>query len=93
MEDAAQAALPFLAQDAERVVVGLARVNHDRQVAARSASANLGAKHLVLHLARREVVVIVEADLADRARRRQRVEARRAPVGRRLADRPANALA
>jgi hypothetical protein len=35
---------------------------------------DLPAKHLLLHVARREVVVVVEADLADGTRRRRRRE-------------------
>ena len=46
--------------------------------------AQLRAEDRVLHVARREVVVIVEADLADRARRRQRVEPRAPPCRGRL---------
>ena len=64
---------PSSCDDAKRVVLGLARVNHDRQIAL-EREPDLHAKHLVLHLARREVVVIIEADLADGARRRQRVK-------------------
>jgi hypothetical protein len=44
-------------------------VNHDRQ-AASPGEADLLAEHLLLRLARREIVVIVEADFANRARQR-----------------------
>ena len=45
----------------------LARVNDDRQIAL-ARQLDLRAEDVLLHVARREVVVIVEADLADRAR-------------------------
>ena len=83
MKDAAQTALPFLANDAQRVVFGFAGVNHDRQVAL-EREPDLHAKHLVLDVARREIVVIVETDLADRAGGRQRIEPRRHRVRGRL---------
>ena len=67
MKDASQAALSFFVNDAEGIVFGVPRVNHDRQIAA-DREANLGAKHGVLHFARREVVVVVEPDLTNRAR-------------------------
>src|SRR5262245_19769219 len=73
MKDAAKPALPFLADDAEGIVLGLARVNHNRQVAL-EREPNLDAKHVVLHVARREVVVVIETDLADGASGRQRVK-------------------
>ena len=59
-----------LARMRERVVVGLARVDDDRQVAARAPGAICAREHRLLDVARREVVVVVEADLADRARPR-----------------------
>ena len=60
---------------AKRVVLGLARVDHDRQAASPGES-DLLAEHLLLRLARREVVVVVEADLAKRPRQRLSVDRR-----------------
>ena len=56
-----------------RVLVGLARVDDDRALQL-AREPDLRAKHRLLHVARREVVVVVEADLADGARRRRRGE-------------------
>ena len=65
----------FLVQNAERVVLGLARVDHDRQPQ-RPRQLDLLAEHVLLHVARREVVVVVEADLADRPAQGLRVDRR-----------------
>ena len=56
-------------------VLGLARVDHDRQ-SQRAGQSNLLAEHLLLHVARREVVVVVEADLPDRPAEWLRVDRR-----------------
>ncbi len=64
---AADLAPPGLGEDAKRVLGRLARVNHDREAALESEF-HLGGKHLALDVARREVVVVVEPDLADRHR-------------------------
>ena len=63
----------LLAQDRDRVLVGFAGVDDDRPLQL-AREPDLRAKHRVLDVARREVVVVVEADLADRARRRRRGE-------------------
>ena len=65
----------LLAQNRERVVVGLARVDDDRAPEL-AGEPDLRAEHGVLHVAWRKVVVVVEADFADRPRRRRRVELR-----------------
>jgi hypothetical protein len=62
-------------QDREGVVGRLARMNDDRQVEL-ARQRDLRRKHLALHVARREVVVVVEPDLADRT------HVERASVGR-----------
>src|SRR5439155_21556707 len=62
---AAQPAATLFAQNPQRVVVGLARVNHDRNVEL-AGEAQLAAEDRVLHLARRVVVMVVEADLTNR---------------------------
>ncbi len=53
---------PGLAEDSQRVVFRLAGVDDHGQIA-RPGHAQLRPEHGLLHLARREVVVIVEADL------------------------------
>ena len=58
---------------AMRVLVGLPRVDDDRALEL-AREPDLRAEHRVLHVARRKVVVVVEADLADRTRRRRRGE-------------------
>ncbi len=55
-------------QDAERVLFRLSRVNHDWQAAARR-EADLLAKDLLLDLARREVVVVVEAEAVPKSKK------------------------
>ena len=60
----------LLVQNAERVVFRLARVDHDRQAQRAAPGRICSRKTCLLHVARREVVVVVEADLADRARQR-----------------------
>ena len=62
-----------LGDEPQGVGFGLAGVNHDRQLAA-PAPAELRPEHRVLHVPGREVVVVVEADLADRPHRRRGVE-------------------
>ncbi len=68
MEDAAQAANASSRKDAQRVVFGFARVDDDgqREVA---RQLQLRAKDRLLDVPRREVVVIVQPNLADRAGR------------------------
>ena len=66
VEHPAQLPAPLFRDDAQRVVFRFARVNDDRQPPL-ARQPQLRAKHRVLHVARREVVVVVEADLADRA--------------------------
>ena len=58
-------------EDAKRVVLRLAGVNHDRQTPLR-APAGSARERPLLHVARREVVVVVETDLAEAARERLR---------------------
>ena len=79
VKDAADLAGALLVQDAERVVLGLAGVDHDRQPQP-ARQPDLLAKHLLLDVARREVVVVVEADLADGPRQRLRVDRLRSPA-------------
>src|SRR4051812_323724 len=55
-----------LAQDSKRVFVGLACVDDDGEIEL-ARQDDLHAEHLLLNVPRREVVVVVEADLADRA--------------------------
>ena len=70
MEDAANLSSPFETQDRQRVLVGLARVHDDGQ-AQFAGEPDLRAEHGPLHFGCREVVVVVEADFADGARRRR----------------------
>ena len=79
VQDAAQLAAALLAQDRQRVLVGLAGVDDDRPLQL-AREPDLRAEHRVLHVTRREVVVVVEADLADRARRRRRRDCSRTTV-------------
>ena len=71
MEDAAKLPAAFLAKHGHRVVVGFARMDDHRPVEL-ARQPQLRPEHRLLHVARREIVVIVETDLADRARRRRR---------------------
>ena len=66
MEHAAKGAAR-LSKDAEGVLGGLARVDDDRQ-GQLQREGDLGAEDVLLHVARREVVVVVEANLSDRPR-------------------------
>src|SRR5687767_13543897 len=70
----AELALPFFGDDTQGVLLRLASVDHDWEVALQR-QLDLGAEYRVLHLARREVVVIVEANLANRPSLRHRREA------------------
>ena len=60
-------------KDPERVVLGLPRVNDDRQPPL-AGQRDLPAEDELLHVARREVVVIVQPDLAKPARQRLGVD-------------------
>src|SRR4029453_11668077 len=53
-----------LAKNGDGVLVCLARMDDDGQIPF-ARQPDLGAKDLLLHVTRREVVVIVEADLSD----------------------------
>src|SRR5687767_119400 len=64
MENASRGSLLF--QNPKRIVCRLAGVDDDGQ-ASLVREADLRSKHLVLHVARREVVVIVESDLSEPA--------------------------
>ena len=66
VEYARRAALPRLPQDRHRVLVSLARVNDQRQ-AGFAGERDLRGEDRALTIARREVVVIVQADFADRS--------------------------
>ena len=66
MQHGREGALPcFLFEDARHVVVGVARMDHQRQPGF-ARRRDVAAKAALLRLARRVVVVIVEAGLADR---------------------------
>ena len=66
MQHGREGALPrFLLEDARHVGVGLARMDDQRQ-AGLARRGDMGAEALLLRVARRVVVVIVEAGLADR---------------------------
>ena len=67
MKDPADVPGPRVAEDPERVLRRLAGVNRNRK-AQLARRGDLCAEDLLLDHARREVVVIVEADLADGAR-------------------------
>ena len=61
MQDAAQRrALPLLFQDSQAVRPGLAAVDHDREAVC-FRQFELAAKHGLLHVARRMIVMIIEA--------------------------------
>ena len=64
MHDAADGAPAFLPQDGDCVVFGFAGMDDDGQVRARARVGSATGRPL-LHVLRREVVVVVEADLAD----------------------------
>src|SRR5439155_24961811 len=70
----------FLPKNRDGVLVGLSRVDDDRPLQV-TREANLRAKDRALHVSGREVVVVVETDLADRARRRHRLELRADCIG------------
>ncbi len=63
VEDAADLLRRLLSEYSEGVVIGLARMNDDRQMSL-PGETNLLAKDLLLDIARRKVVVIVEPDFA-----------------------------
>ena len=66
MQHGREGALPaFFLQNARHVVIGLARMDHQRQ-AGLARRRDMGAKALFLRVARAVVVVIVEPGLADR---------------------------
>src|ERR1043166_871611 len=67
VKDAADVAGVLLREDAKRILCGFTRVDDDGQ-GATGRQPNLLAKDLPLHVARREIVVIVETDLAKAAR-------------------------
>ena len=62
-----------LLENPERVVLGFPGVDHDRQTPF-AGERNLAGEDRLLDVPRREVVVIVEADLAKPARQRLRVD-------------------
>src|SRR5439155_19157211 len=70
MQHAAEPATAVIAKNADGVLVGFARVDDDGQIQF-ARELDLSAEDRLLHVARREVVVIIEADLADRARERR----------------------
>ncbi len=61
------------AQDRQGVVPGFARVDHDGLPGLRG-DLELALEDLALHFARREIVVVIEADLADGQHLRMRRE-------------------
>jgi hypothetical protein len=65
VQHAADLRRPLLLQDARRVLLGLARVDDDG-AAHVTREPDLAPEDLLLHVARRVVVVVVEAHLADR---------------------------
>ena len=66
MQHGREGALPrFLLQDPRHVVVGVARMDDQRQPG-RARRGDVGAEALLLRVARAVVVVIVEPGLADR---------------------------
>jgi hypothetical protein len=73
MKHAARAAAAGLAQDAERVVIGFTGVDDQRQPAP-DRELDLPGEHCVLSGRGREVVVVVETDLAERAGHRLGVD-------------------
>src|SRR3989442_4065787 len=60
----------FFPKDRDRVLVGLARMNHDRPLQL-TREPDLRAKYHPLHVGRREVVVIVQTNLPDGPGRRR----------------------
>ena len=84
MKDSAEAAgAPVLIENRETIVPGVAAVDDDRQLR-RARLRELPAKNLLLHVARRMIVVIVEAHLAPADHRglpRQLVELREMFLG------------
>jgi len=73
MEDAADLVRGFLGENSKRILFGFARVDHDWQPTLFRKS-NLLAKHLLLHLARRKVVVVIEPDLSEPSSQKLRVD-------------------
>ena len=90
MNDAAQGCartVAFVRGEVGREIVERITQVKDRRVPALARVAHLGREHATLRVARAVIVVVVEAHLADRARRArprrdQRVEGRRDIVGR-----------
>ena len=76
VHDASHGAAALLAENRQRVVLGLARVNDDGQVDL-ARQTNLQPEDGLLDVPRGEVVVVVEADLAERPRLRRRAIAPR----------------
>ena len=71
VKDATQVpAAALLAQDRQRVVFCLTRVNDDRQIQL-ARQPHLGSEHRLLNRFRGEVVVVIEADLTERPRARR----------------------
>ena len=70
MQHAAHLAAALFTKNTQRIVVGFARVDDDR-LAQLARETHLAAEDGLLHVARREVVVVVEADFADGPRRRR----------------------
>jgi hypothetical protein len=64
---AAELPAAFLAKHGDRVVVGFASMDDHRPVEL-ARQAQLRPEHGLLHVARREIMVVVETDLAHRAR-------------------------
>ena len=62
---AADRAAAFLPQDGQRVVLGFAGVNDDGQIQL-ARETDLQSEDFLLDVFRREVVVVVEPDLAER---------------------------
>ena len=79
VEDAAQPALPSSCEDAQRVVLGLARVNHDRQVAARARAGSARETPRAARRAARSRSGNRGRSRRWRARAGRRVEPRRPP--------------
>ena len=71
VHDAADGAAALLLQDGERVVFRLAGMNDDGQIQL-ARETDLQAEDLLLHVFRREVVMVVEPDFAQRSRLRNR---------------------
>jgi len=73
VEDAADLVRVFLGENLKRILFGFARVDHNRQTTLLRQS-NLLAKHILLHFARRKVVVVIEPDLSEPSGQRLRVD-------------------